>query len=58
MLTFAIVHKALVLVGNRLCGLRMVTSLKSLWRALELVLTKSSTLRVGQSCEAGKQLAS
>ncbi len=56
MLTFPEVHKALLLLGNRLCGSRMVTSWKSLWRALELVLTKSNTLRAGQNCEQGSKL--
>ena len=56
MLTFPEVHKALRLLENRLRGSRMVTSLKSLWRALEFVLTKSSTLRAGQNCEQGSNL--
>ncbi len=56
MLTFSKVHKALVSVGNRLYGSRMVTLLKSLWRALGLVLTKSSTSRAGQNCEQESNL--
>ena len=56
MLTLPKVHKALRLLGNRLRGSRMVTSLKLLWRALELVLTKSSILRAGQNCERGSNL--
>ena len=56
MLTFPKVHKALRLLGNRLRGSRMVTSLKSLLRALELVLTKWNTLRAGQNCEQGSNL--